>query len=827
MLKKIITLFISATLALSALPIIGVQAASADNYQEILEGIGVLGTKVPAKITNDVFFTAIAGFFYDDTSNMTSESIARSLNAIDSTERFKASTQITVGEALKYSAIALGYDKITNEPTDEFLISEAAQLGLAKGLIGKYDDVLSSDDMIAMFGAMLEAEPVKMNFVSSNPSYSIATDETLLSMHRDIYYYRGKVTATELTSIDQADGVIEGIIELDNTEYYASDYAFDLLGKNIEAYIKYDDDENTVVYIGAIEKKNDILVIEARNIENVSDDLTRIEFYNEAEKLKTEKITVTPDVIYNGVFYGDYVKADFMPEQGSVELIDNTGDGIYDVVKITSYETMVADSVDTQNKTVTNRFGYTGNLSLLDVEDIEEEGRLRIVKGEEEIKFSAIKTNDVLNVAKSKGTLNPLCTIYVSSEKVQVDMKSISTNNYGDTEIETDTEVYVVSSALAAEMAHKNQNWDLSKNYVLYIDSFGSIAYFEVSASSDYCLFHRIYGDDFGDNYIIRYMTIDGVWKESPLAKKVKYNGTAGVKPDAVYNYLSQENPMVVKIKENLKGEINTFTMPTETTSSMEGSFTKTPYSSLTMWGTHFQNTYFMSPDCKVFVMPETPSRDKEEYYIAAGRGFFANERQYSISAYDIDEFGYTSVLSFKENASTQQARIGTNFFVVTDIRQKLSDDDEICTEVVGTGGGLKDLSFLTNKDDVINSISEGDVINFTLDKHGMISAVRSPGVGNLLGEFTEKNNTNLYHPSYNNIMKGTIAAIDMNLGIIKLNCEGSGTTFWLSSTLSCIEYDKKENECNLILPSSLLKGDKVVARISYAGLAEIIKVVE
>lgn len=820
MIKKIVTLLISLSIALSAFPC-SIQAASADsNKEEILKALNIIDEKMPSKITHNDFVNALMNIVLSGGGGTSPESFADNYGLTGSDGVYNGKEAITVAEAVKYAVIVAGYDIKSKDKTIDSYLPIGSDLDLLDGVKLSSTANLTGDAAMTILFNLLEVNPLVWNY---NNSYETQTEEDMLGMYRDIYYHKGIVTANEYTAVNSTEGLREGMIQI-NGENFDIQVPYDenVLGKWVEVYVQESrSDDPVIIYVGTLDSKNEILEIEAKDIEAVAEDFSKIDYYvNDGNKLKTAKLANNLKVIYNGEFYGDYTTADLKPDIGKIELISNDGDKTYEIVKVTSYQTMIVEGINTTEKVITSKYNFEGCLDYVSLED--SDIVYSLIKDDEEISLFDISIGDVLSVAKTKNPNDERYKIYVSSETEESAINSIYSE---EDEIITEISTYKQTAEFKKELAHKNQTLELSKIYTFYFDVFGNIVYAVKSSENDYCLIYRVYKDEGLDDAVwVKYLTLDNEWMVMKLRDKIRYNETSGVKAEAVYNSLLNEDPQIVKLKTNKKDEITSIILPKETGEYKEDVFTKTPDATYECRSsTHFDNKIFMTATTNVFVMPEPFTRNQDDYYVKNAKSFFKGDTTYTISAYDIDNFGLTELIAIRENDTLKQTNLGRGYFLVTNLSQALSADDEVCTKVEGSGSGFKDMTFLTNDDEVISKINIGGVINFTLDKYGMITAVRN--VENLNLDFAEVNQTWLYTPY--TTMKGTIADIDHEKGMIKLNCVGVGTSFILSSSLSCMSYDKSEQECELISTKQLQKGNTVMVRVSYCSLQELIRVVE
>lgn len=825
MIKKIVTLLISLSIVLSAFPC-SIQAASADsNKQEILEALNVIDGKMPSKVTHNDFVNALMNIVLSGGAITSPEGFADNYGLTGREGVYNGKEAITVAEAVKYAVIVAGYDIMSKDKTIDSYLPIGADLELLDGVKLATTANLTGDAATTILFNLLEVNPLVWNY---NDSYETQNEEDMLGMYRDIYYHKGIVTANEYTAVNSTEGLREGMIQINGENFDISiPYDENVLGKWVEVYVQESRSEDpAIIYVGTLDSKNEILEIEAKDIETVAEDFSKIDYYvNDGNKVKTAKLANNLKVIYNGEFYGDYATADLKPDIGKLELVSNDGDNTYEIVKVTSYQTMIVEAINASEKIITNKYEFDDCLDYIDLED--SDVIYTIIEDNTEIKLSDISVGDVLSVAKTKNVNDVRYKIYVSSITVETTVNSLDSE---EMEIDTEEDTYCYSSEYEKQLSVKGQKIDLGKAYLFYFDVFGNIVYSVKQAENDYCLLYRMYIDDGLDDAVyVKYLTYDNEWQTHKLREKVKFTDTSGVsttvKANAVYNLIGADEPQIVKLKLNKNDEINAITLAHQTSQYKEDTFTKTRSSSYyyRSQANTLGSQIYMTDTTKIFVLPSTASRNTDEYYVVDASGYFNGDALYNnLCAYDIDNFGFTELLSIAYDDALKEAKMGRNMFIITSLGKALSSDDEVCTKVVGTVGGLKDISFLTDNESLFSNYEPGNVINFVMNRRGMINAVRD--VANLNDEFTLQN-TSDYHAGYS-IIKGIITDIDSMGGKIKLDCNGE-VAFRIHGEMSCTEYNKTEEECELITIYDLMKGDKLLLRLSNSCIQEIIRVKE
>lgn len=138
--------------------------------------------------------------------------------------------------------------------------------------------------------------------------------------------------------------------------------------------------------------KFDIIIsIEGNKLEAYSDD---------DSKTKTYKLKNAVPVVYNGASTGKAFNMDMIEgKTGSVKLLDNNGNGAYDVVFADIYENYVVSYVDTENMIIYDKFDTSKTLCLDNTQD-EPYVAVYDVHGKE-ISIVSAKENNIVSVYES------------------------------------------------------------------------------------------------------------------------------------------------------------------------------------------------------------------------------------------------------------------------------------------------------------------------------------------------------------------------------------------------------------------------------------------
>lgn len=809
MIKKLILLICA--LSMMIMPCnISYAAASISEEEAVLDGVGILNDDIQ---TYDGFVMALAEFLYENPEQMGSaEDIARYTGMLSLNDSYKGTAKITYGDAAKFAVVALGYDLEVEQNGGgvSSYINKAGELGLLDGISGKAESKASRDKIVVMLYNMLSAHPMQKKYNGADDEYVVLENSTLLEINRNITKINGLMTSTEFASIYGEKGTNKSnLIAIDENIYTIDGKNFDdLLGYNIEAYVQTKDMEDAaVLYMRERPSKNKTLEIDAEDIEKVADDFSTITYYNESDKAKDVKLEGAVRVIYNGVYYDQYTADDLKPECGNLRFIDNDANGKYDVMFVTAYETIVVDTIDADDQIIANKYDFDGSIGLLKTEHdnvtvYDTEGNVTTL--------SAIKIDDVLSVAKSKGDTERTIKIYISPNGT---VQGKVTGYYSeDDTVAIDGSEYEESADFKKYLEKEGKTVTVGKECIFYLDYFGNIAYMKQAPDSDYKVVQKIYTDDVGDQYFIVYMDMLGEWYTTPLAEKVSLNGAAKASAATVCNKISLPKPEIMKMKFNAKNEVVSIETPKVGVVD-EDELTKVPeatymYRSPTK---SFDVSVFLSNNAKIVCVPQD-SANKAGYTIRDASGFFSGDTSYTVTLYDVSEYSITPLIMFTETDSSKDTLMSKAMMIVTAVGERYVDG-EILPTVEGYRGKFEEINFLGEEAGMFDGLVPGDIINLSLNSQGRINHVKKITINN---EITN------YHGAIQKFLRGNVVGIDSEVGMVKIKHGDITGTFRLASTKTVLFYDKKTNKCESKTAAQLQTGDEVVIRLAWGVIEDI-----
>lgn len=428
-----------------------------------------------------------------------------------------------------------------------YLAVATVNLGLLNGVKGERNTAIERGEIIKMvYNALLGPYHKITSYVNGAPVYDPDDDESLAKAKFDVVEEKGLLTGTPRMSIT-ATKPAEGQITIDNQTYICSLPDIDnyVANKVTFYYIDNNKQDPEVVALTSNTAKTTETAIAAEDIErikNIGDQNGEIETEN-GKKYRLD----APYIIYNGdlidnALYTAAAAADstgrfnkilkdgtdtgtklsfeefITPEAGSLRIVDNDGDGKYDVVFVTSVETMLVTAATDKrvigkikNSAVTLAVDTTENTDL----------KITVTKDGEPAKAKNLKKNEVVSVTRNLD--QDIITFEQVAETITGKIQSLTAGS------ETENTSVTINGAEYEVDINAVGDCTIGLEVTAYLDKFGRIGYVEsdtlISASEKYGWVLSTYLSDSGDNYMARIFSQDGSIETYKFAEKVTFWG--------------------------------------------------------------------------------------------------------------------------------------------------------------------------------------------------------------------------------------------------------------------------------------------------------------
>lgn len=739
-------------------------------------------------------------------------------------------------------------------------ISVASKLGLNDDVTSVVGQQIREHDIINLLYNTINCGYVEeISFSEDGVVYgSGASDRTYLYEFRKIYRIDGVVEGTELSGVRSDKVVSAGEVMIDGYKYITDADLTDYLGMKIEGYVKEDANGLDTLICAFPYSNNTVLEIDAEELVGVTDDYKTLQYYIN-DKEKNARIAPIASVLYNGQPLKDYTDEAFKIRDGSIRLIENTGDSLYDVVFITEYKTVIVEHVSTANKTIESMYTYDGALTSLNME-AQGDDYIRIFdKDGNEVALSKLAKGNVLKVAQSEADGRRVVKAYLSTEKIS----GTVTQKYDkeDIVIVVDGSNYILSEGFEEALAYREPSKTPDTkaktpvpgvSYTFYLDSDGEIAFAdEMEGSVQYGLVMAAVSKNtaFGISGCIKLMSSDGVCMELPMAEKITMGYADGTEtktevtqalidsiPEAVGGDIS-----VIEYTVNGDGEINKLALPVpyDKTNGNNGRFnvfdkyreTKQDYRT----NRSFESEIFLTAPV-VWTVRE-PMAEEESYTVISAAEIQTNSL-YKFVAYNVDEMGVAEhVVLFMDAEKNTESVERANLFVVDSVGEQLNSQGETVGCISGMMGKYENLTY--NCDETIDfsdddsgsfvpmsSLKKGDVISVTSDSRGnILSAKRYCSSNNGEMQILVKpaiGNTDMETYRLEMMVYGTVVKNDTGNTLVKIDIDGDEgdacRVVRVSSDAAVIIYDRVTDELRMGNIYDIEKGAQIMTKINQAN---------
>lgn len=630
----------------------------------------------------------------------------------DGTGKFNPDAHISMEEISIVMLRAAGYGQMIYDP-----IKQAQQLKLFRNV--NFSGDIKLIDLYKIVVNCLDANIMTLERFDPDPSFSVS-DSTVLNEYFNVYKGTGIITANRTSAlISAALKTPEDIVEIDGVEYEVGNTnAYALFGVNCDFYYIDDGSGDTRrLVLVSQSQKSSMVTIDAFDIESYAEN--RLQYIQTGKnKNSYAKISKTADIIYNGTAVSDFEDSLFDPELGEITIIDNDGDGTYDVVFVYSYQNYIVSSVNLNDNVIYDTYmNQSVVLGKTEGEDFD------VYINSKHSTITEIQTESVASVFES---MDGYKMVYVNKETLSGSIESVNPDN--QTVLVDDIEYIVCSNDLLEEI-----RTHIGKSALFYIDASGKIAYVDfnrIESGVYYGLVMnvRLIDDDEYDEQTlqIKIFKEDGSTEKFLTGNRFQLNNETVRLDKPVYDYselwsegAADSRKLIqytVKNDGKIK-EINTAADTSYDDIALNGNKTVTSFRRpfiandahtliYKLAGAHFVDInsplgtpITVEPDGStvVFVIPNDPEAD-ESYYSVSSISRFRNDENVAFDAFRTTKSKKVDyiVVKGKESRSVDQQKT----IVVKNISQALNEFDEVVYQIEGCVNGVPDQKVIVADDD-------------------------------------------------------------------------------------------------------------------------------
>lgn len=604
------------------------------------------------------------------------------LKGVSKTE-FEPETLITSQQVITIMIRMLGYE-IRAEQNGGYP-SGYRMMAASLGLLGCIEngENITRGEVAVLISKALEADLMEQTVFGTDGGISVVEGDNLLKNYHNIIKSKGIVNSSGYTALTKNhNSLSKKYIEIGGEKYITDIPDTDrFLGMNVEFWYNTAEDKpyKTVAILPAA--LNDEKIISSEDDPYFKNNTL---YYYKNDKLQSGiKISSDIDFIYNGAAYlSDYNLADFMPESGEIRLIDNDGDGKYNVIIITNEKTYAVKWVsETERKIYVH--GSTSPVSL----DLDNDA-ISIINGAtgENVKLKNIKENNILSVAESKNSAGIKIINIILSDKTVEGTITQKGKDYAA----IDGVKYSIAKCLDAD------SLEISEDGVFYLDYKGKIAYYDGSDSSGgkYGFLRGVKENKGVDTSLeFRIFTEDGEFISLKAADNLKIDEIKFTENNLALNHLKNQGmsgtvSQLIKYKSNSKNQVLKIDTTYQNAEKEDSNALKKDYNA--------ESRYYMNSgiigmifacDEKTVLMRVPENLSDEEDYEILPPNYMENSTQYTFEAYDGGEDGIEKLLLFAETGSTELPN-RAKLFVVDEVSKMLNDNGETKNCVSGVYDG-------------------------------------------------------------------------------------------------------------------------------------------
>ena len=300
----------------------------------------------------------------------------------------------------------------------------------------------------------------------------------------------------------------------------------------VKYYYRDDKVEKKLLWATEHERFNSMVSLNAIDLipNDIAYSKTNVVFYDRNSKKDSYRVSEVAIVLYNNALYHIPTDGIMKPQTGTMRLIDNNDDDVYDIVIIEEYNNVFVKGISTINNAIVDKYGDTLELNKYDF--------VKIMKDGKEITFSEIPANSLASYIEDRDQTR--IYIYITTGSHTAQLKSVDTKRNNPYYVFEDGS-YRVSSTYnrriadyrAYILAKENPSATAvpvpyavspqpGKTYTYYLDMGGEIAEIQAPvAEKQYAfLMSAKKGPEYEDGIVYLRLLLSNGSKVSAIAKK-------------------------------------------------------------------------------------------------------------------------------------------------------------------------------------------------------------------------------------------------------------------------------------------------------------------
>ena len=389
---------------------------------------------------------------------------------------------------------------------------------------------ISRDQLYILLYNTIQADMLVYDGVGDGLKFSIQEGRTILTENHGIYYVEGIITADNETAFTGAPATKAGSFRMGDMTFTSSTgLGQGKVGRKVTVYYK-DPNMDYFEAVALYEEDNVEVTLTPSSITNF-DYANGV--YEVEDGSKQTKFRIGKDyyLVYNGEAIDGSDQTLMLPESGHITLIDNNGDGIYDVVFVYEYYNLIFGRYDQYTNELKDKLGDTEKNVDLDQYET-------ITTNVED--FSSLADPSILTVYKSRGGTS--VRILHCAQMVQGEVSAV---------YEDSTMVYTINGndyRASSAPRYQTDGVSVGQRYTFYLDTYGTVAYTELSVAQSGAYVVKFGSKGGLGNYQVQMFTTGGELEVYDLAQRVSI-----VRPGGTSTVTAQEVAGIFESQEGSK----------------------------------------------------------------------------------------------------------------------------------------------------------------------------------------------------------------------------------------------------------------------------------
>jgi len=657
--------------------------------------------------------------------------------------RFLPDDCITYEQCFKVLTDILGYRAIALQKgayPDGYRIV-ASELKLTDNIQKPYAETASKKDVIMIIYSALEADMMKETGYGADIGYEIEKNKTPLSSRLDylgLVKGEGVLNANAYTAADGGAKSDAFCVRIGDKEYQTGNTnAEGLIGCEVEFFAS---DKSGTPVLYAIRMANGSETVLNLNLSNIYIENGKLTEEKDAT-LNTYRISGDCRVFVNGIYKGNGTDEIFVPEIGSIKLIDIENNGSADVVNISEGIVLEVKQVNLMYEKIVFEDTLPDGLKYVDLKnDYDYKHEITDSKGTE-IPLSDIKSGDYAIVYASDD--NRICKIIRETEKVEGKVTAISDDskvfigekeyrilkNNDTEEIKTGAEgvFFIVCNDIIVsfkEADHEEEGYACIENIKMLSGLDGGVALRLINGGC-----YEIVEEDTDDDGMldIRTMHIANTSvEEKELSDYVRIDSERMAKEEAFAVLKSHLDKSTYALAVNYRfgndGKITRIDFLKE-----RGQFGKRTLNiPARLFGGNLGGAFLVDEHTEIISIPTETDGFSEEAYLTVNE--LENMTAYETIGLDIDEETHTAgamIILTDSNTASGKINSKTKVSVAERRSSVLLEDGSESEKISGYTQGTRFEKFV--KEDISHkarNISQGDLFYYSIDYSGKINDI-------------------------------------------------------------------------------------------------------